>query len=60
MVDFSKLPTTQRNVVRKAQNHIKEACDLFCCCNSPFGHPKDQTKVVAAFNEFMDKLRNLK
>lgn len=50
----------QKKVLRRAWTHFREACDLLCCCNSPFSHPRDQQKVVDAFNEFTAKLKSIK
>lgn len=59
-MDTTKLPKHQKDVWQKAMKYLTEARDLLCCCNSPFAHPADQSKVNSEFTNFVQKLKSLK
>ena len=60
MLDTKTMTKVQADVVRKAFRHLNEAADLLCCCNSPYGSVRMQEKVIRAFVEFKEKLKDLK
>ena len=59
-MDTTKLPDRQKQVWQKAMKHLTEARDILYCCDSPFSHPTDQTKVGHMFTQFVMKLKSIK
>ena len=59
-MDTTKLPDRQKRVWQKAMQHLTEARDILYCCESPFSHPNDQTKVGQMFTQFVMKLKAIR
>ena len=59
-MDTVKLPDRQKRMRQKAMKHLTEARDILYCCESPFSHPADQTKVGQMFTQFVMKLKAIR